>query len=91
MLKTLVGRSVPILFISVGVSVRSRFQLFWQSTHIVVRREGFVSSCNKESHGSGAGVLLGWYTEELGLKLRKSAELNEVSSIARRSLINSVV
>ena len=49
----------------------------------MVRRELFVSSCNKESHGSGAGVLLGWYTEELGLKLRKSAELNEVSSIAR--------
>ena len=28
-LETLVGRSVLILFISVGVSVRSRFQLFW--------------------------------------------------------------
>ena len=36
-------------------------------------------------------MLLGWYTEELGLKLRRNAELNEVSSIARRSLIKSVV
>ena len=36
-------------------------------------------------------MLFGWYTEELGLKLRKNAKLNEVSSIARRSLINSVV
>ena len=44
----------------------------------MVRFERFVSNCNKESHGSGAGVLLGWYTEELGLKLRKNAELNEV-------------
>ena len=37
---------------SVGGSVQSRFQLFWQSTHIVVRLEGFVSSCNKEFHFS---------------------------------------
>ena len=78
------------LFISVGVSVRSRFQLFWWSTHIVVRLERFVSCCNKEFHGSGAGWLFGWCKEERDLKLRRIAELNEVSSIARRSLIKSV-
>ena len=49
-----------------------------------------MSSCNKEFHGSGAGWLLGWYTEERDLKLRRIAELNEVSSIARRNLIKSV-
>ena len=56
----------------------------------MVRLEGFVSSCNKEVHGSGAGWLLGWYTEVRDLKLRRIAELNEVASIARRSLIKSV-
>ena len=53
----------------------------------MVRLEGFVSSCNKEVHGSGAGWLHGWHTEVLDLKLRRIAELNEVASIARRSLI----
>ena len=56
----------------------------------MVRLEVFVSICNKEVHGSGAGWLHGWYTEVRDLKLRKTAELNEVSSIARRSLIKSV-
>ena len=56
----------------------------------MVRLEGFVSSCNKEVHGSGAGWLHGWHTEVLDLKLRRIAELNEVASIARRSLIKSV-
>ena len=57
----------------------------------MVRRDQFVSSFDKELHGSGAGVLLGWYTEELGLKLRKNAKLSEVPSIARRSLVDLVV
>ena len=56
----------------------------------MVRLEGFVASCNKEVHGSGAGWLHGWYTEVRDLKLRRIAELNEVASIARRSLIRSV-
>ena len=56
----------------------------------MVRLERLVSSCNKEFHGSGAGWLLGWYTEVRDLKLRRTAELNEVASIARRSLISSV-
>ena len=38
-----------------------------------------MSSCDKEVHGSGAGLLHGWYTE-----------LNEVASVARRSLTRSV-
>ena len=56
----------------------------------MVRLEGFVSSCNKEVHGSGAGRLHEWYTEVRDLKLRRIAELNEVKSIARRSVIKSV-
>ena len=40
----------------------------------MVRLEGFVSNCNKEVHGSGAGWLLGWYTEVCDLKLRRIAE-----------------
>ena len=90
MLETLVGRNQCSFvhlcrrFSSIQISV-----VFWQSTHIVVRLERFASSCNKEFHGSVAGCLLGWYTEERDLKLRRLAELNEVSSIARRSLVKS--
>ena len=56
----------------------------------MVRRERFVSSFNKELHGSGAGVLFGWYIEGLGLKLRKNAKLSETPSIARRSQFGGV-
>ena len=52
----------------------------------MVKLQGFVSSCNKEFHGSGAGWLIGWYTEVRDLKLRKTAELNEVSSLQRGAL-----
>ena len=38
-----------------------------------------MSSCDKEVHGSGAGLLHGWDTE-----------LNEVVSVARRSLVKSL-
>ena len=48
----------------------------------MVRLERFVSSCNEEFHGYGAGWLLGWHTEVRDLKLRRIAEeLCQVSSV----------
>ena len=76
--------SPNLVHLFITVCICRRFSLSW------FQFEGFVSSCNKEVHGSGASRLHGWYTEALDLELRKIAELNEAASVARRSLTRPV-
>ena len=48
----------------------------------MVRLEGFVSSCNKEVHGSGAGWLLGWYTEVEQIAEAMNAMQRQIAELA---------
>ena len=93
MLETLVGRN-QCSFVHLSVHLWA-FQFDPDFSCLVVNahRGDLNDSCRVAINSfmvAEKGWLLGWYTEVRDLKLRRIAELNEVSYIARRSLIESV-